>query len=99
MAKGSIEKRGENTWRLTVDLGYNADGSRNRPRKPITVDDPEILSNKKKLKEYLEDELYKFKKEAESGEYIKPERISFEQFVVSEWRNMQLILPTFPPLL
>ncbi|MNW48479.1 hypothetical protein D3C74_258450 [compost metagenome] len=85
MAKGSIEKRGENTWRLTVDLGYNADGSRNRPRKPITIDDPEILSNKKKLKDYLEDDLFKFKKEAESGEYIKPERTSFEQFVVSEW--------------
>ncbi|GIP57870.1 tyrosine-type recombinase/integrase [Paenibacillus woosongensis] len=85
MAKGSIEKRGTNTWRLTIDLGYNADGSRNRPRKPITVEDPEILNSKKLLKNYLDDELYNFRKEVESGEYIKPEKMSFEQFVLNEW--------------
>jgi integrase len=35
----SIEKRSENTWRLTVEAGYNADGSRKRERKAITVED------------------------------------------------------------
>lgn len=85
MAKGSIEKRGKNTWRLTVDLGYHPDGSRNRPRKPVTIDDPEILKSNKLIKEYLNDELYKFKKEVESGEYIKPEKMTFEQFVLNEW--------------
>lgn len=85
MAKGSIEKRGKNTWRLTVDLGYHPDGSRNRPRKSVTIDDPEILKSNKLIKEYLNDELYKFKKEVESGEYIKPEKMTFEQFVLNEW--------------
>ncbi|MDR0269589.1 tyrosine-type recombinase/integrase [Paenibacillus sp.] len=85
MAKGSFEKRGQNTWRLTVDLGFHPDGSRNRPRKPITIDDPEILRSKRKLDDYLEHELYKFKQEVESGEYIKPQKMTFEQFVMNEW--------------
>lgn len=85
MAKGSIEKRGQNTWRLTVDLGFHPDGTRNRPRKPITIDDPEILKSNKLIKAYLDDELYKFKKECESGEYIKPEKMTFKQFVLNVW--------------
>lgn len=85
MAKGSIEKRGSNTWRLTYDLGYHPDGTRNRPRKPITIDDPEILKSKKLTDDYLEDELYKFKKELESGNYVKPQKMTFEQFVLDEW--------------
>lgn len=28
MAKGSIEKRGNNSWRLTVEFGYDAQGER-----------------------------------------------------------------------
>ncbi|WP_411553298.1 tyrosine-type recombinase/integrase [Paenibacillus lautus] len=85
MAKGSIEKRGKNTWRLTVDLGYHPDGTRNRPRKPITIDNPDILKSNKLINEYLNEELYRFKKEVESGEYIKPEKMTFEQFVLNEW--------------
>ncbi|GGF86409.1 tyrosine-type recombinase/integrase [Paenibacillus aceti] len=85
MAKGSIEKRGVNTWRLTVDLGFNHDGTRNRPRKRVEVDDPEILRSKRALDEYLDGELFKFKQEVESGEYIKPEKMTFEAFVLDEW--------------
>lgn len=40
----------------------------------------------KKLKEYLEEELLKFKIEVESGEYIAPEKMTFEAFV-EEWRK------------
>ncbi|WP_205510257.1 hypothetical protein [Paenibacillus elgii] len=61
MAKGSIEQRSPNTWRLTVDLGFNADGSRNRPRKPIVIEDKALLRTTKRLQEYLDDQLAIFK--------------------------------------
>lgn len=86
MAKGSIEKRGENTWRLTVDLGFKGDGSRDRHRKTITVEDKALLKTTKKLKDYLDDQLHDFKREIESGEYIKPEKMLFEDFVEKEWK-------------
>lgn len=85
MAKGSIEKRGENSWRLRIDLGYNPDGSRNRVSKTITVEDKALLKTTRKLQEYLEDELAKFKQEVLSGEYIKPEKMTFEAFARNEW--------------
>ncbi|MDT2247893.1 site-specific integrase [Paenibacillus larvae] len=85
MAKGSIEKRGENTWRLTIDLGYNQDGSRNRLRRKVVVEDKTLLKTKKKLREHLEDELAKFKQEVLSGEYIKPEKMTLKQFIENEW--------------
>ncbi|GAA0382361.1 site-specific integrase [Paenibacillus motobuensis] len=85
MAKGSIEKRGTNSWRLRIDLGYHADGTRNRPSRTITVEDPALLKTTKKLREYLEDELFKFKQEVESGEYINPEKMTLKQFVNNEW--------------
>ncbi|MEV2286465.1 tyrosine-type recombinase/integrase [Paenibacillus larvae] len=85
MAKGSIEKRGENTWRLTIDLGYNPDGSRNRLRRKVVVEDTALLKTKKKLREHLEDELAKFKQEVLSGEYIKPEKMTLKQFIENEW--------------
>ncbi|MDF2683976.1 MAG: hypothetical protein K0R47_5166 [Brevibacillus sp.] len=86
MAKGSIEKRGENSWRLRVDLGYHSDGSRNRPSKTITVDDPALLRTTKKLREYLEDQLHEYKREVESGEYIKPTKMTFKEFYENEWK-------------
>jgi len=81
----SIEKRGKNTWRLTVELGYDAEGNRVRERKLIKVEDPELLKTTRKLREYLENEWYKFKAEVEAGEYIKPEKMTLKTFVESEW--------------
>lgn len=43
MAKGSIEKRGNNSWRLTVELGYDAQGEWDFERNTIRVEDPELL--------------------------------------------------------
>ncbi|WJH28417.1 site-specific integrase [Paenibacillus sp. CC-CFT742] len=86
MAKGSIEKRGENKWRLTVDLGLNNDGSRNRPRKTITVEDKALLKTTKKLKDFLDDELAKFKQEVLSGSYIAPSKLTFKEFYENEWK-------------
>lgn len=85
MAKGSIEKRGENTWRLTIDLGEFPDGSRNRKRKTIRIDDKALLKTKKRLQDHLDEELAKFKIEVEADEYIAPQKMTFEAFV-EEWR-------------
>lgn len=41
----------------------------------------------KKLKDFLETELVKFKLEVESGEYLKPEKTSFEHFALNEWKT------------
>lgn len=85
MAKGSIEKRGKNSWRLRIDLGYNPDGTRNRPSKTITIKDKALLRTTKKLQDYLEDQLAEFKREVLSGEYIKPEKMTLGQFIENEW--------------
>ncbi|WP_339194695.1 tyrosine-type recombinase/integrase [Paenibacillus sp. FSL P4-0176] len=81
MAKGSIEKRGRNKWRLTVDLGFRADGLRNRPRKTITIEDEALLKTTKRLNDYLENELAKFKIEVEADAYIAPEKTKFIDFI------------------
>ncbi|MGG3282767.1 tyrosine-type recombinase/integrase [Paenibacillus solani] len=86
MAKGSIEKRGERTWRLTIDLGTHADGTRNRQRKTITVEDDSLLKTTKRLRDYLNDELAQFKQEVLSGNYITPSGMTFKDFFVNEWQ-------------
>lgn len=86
MARGSIEKRGDNTWRLTVDLGFNGENKRNRQRKTITVDDPALLKTTKRLNDYLEDQLAKFKIEVETGAYISPDKMKFKDFI-EVWKD------------
>jgi len=82
----SIEKRSENSWRLIVEAGYDANGKRLKRYKPIKIDDPSLLKTTKRLREYLNDELLKFKMEVEAGEYIAPDKMSFQAFVL-EWEN------------
>src|SRR5690606_17470077 len=86
MNMASIEKRGENSWRLTVEAGYDGQGKRIRKRKTIRVEDKKLLRAPKRLQEYLEMELAKFKMEVEAGEYITPEKMKFSDFV-EEWRK------------
>ncbi|RAU92480.1 site-specific integrase [Paenibacillus sp. YN15] len=75
-----IEDRGNGKYRLTVYNGFDAEGKRNRERKPITVD-PELLKSPRKLANYLNTELAKFQMEVENGEYVKPNRMTFKEFV------------------
>ncbi|RPK29954.1 tyrosine-type recombinase/integrase [Paenibacillus xylanexedens] len=84
MARGSIEKRGNNSWRLTVNVGLLPNGERDRKRKTIIVEDKALLKTTKKLNDYLDNELAKFKIEVESGEYIAPEKMDFKHFT-DEW--------------
>jgi len=82
----SIEKRGTNSWRLIVEVGYDANGKRLKRYKSLKVDDPALLKTTKRLKDYLNDELVKFKIEVEAGEYIAPEKMTFEAYV-QEWES------------
>ncbi|MED1872066.1 site-specific integrase [Brevibacillus borstelensis] len=82
----SIEKRGVNSWRLVVEAGYDANGKRLKRYKTIKIEDPALLKTTKRLKDYLQDELVKFKIEVEAGEYIAPEKMTFSAFV-NEWEE------------
>jgi integrase len=86
----SIEKRGVNSWRLIVEIGYDSSGKRLKRNKTIKVDDPALLKTTKRLKDYLNDELAKFKIEIEAGEYIAPEKMTFNTFV-NEWETKYAI--------
>lgn len=83
--KGSIEKRGEQSWRLTIDLGELPNGKRDRRRKTVTIEDKALLKTTKKLQDHLDAELAAFKVEIENGEYIQPSKFLFENFVEQKY--------------
>lgn len=66
-----IRKRGKNSWLLTVELGYDSNGKKIRRTKTIKAD----------KKSDAEKELAKFIIEIESGEYIAPEKMTFNEFL------------------
>ncbi|TNJ64534.1 site-specific integrase [Paenibacillus hemerocallicola] len=72
----NIVKRGENSWRLTVNCGKDANGKYIRHTKTV----------KCRTKREAEVEYAKFKIEVETGQYIKPQRMTFAEFV-NEWRD------------
>jgi len=82
----SIEKRGNNTWRLTVEIGSGPKNERRRERKTIKIETEIILKSPKKMKEYLNEELIKFKIEVEAGEYISADKMKLSDFV-GEWET------------
>ncbi|ETT53153.1 integrase [Paenibacillus sp. FSL R7-269] len=82
----SIEKRGDNSWRLIVELGTDAQGRRLKKTKTVKVEDATLLRAKKRLNNFLNEELMKFRIEVEAGEYIAPEKMLFSAFV-EEWEK------------
>ncbi|MBS4204036.1 site-specific integrase [Bacillus sp. FJAT-49754] len=86
----SFQKRGENSWLLVVEAGYNAKGRRIRRTRTIRIEDKALLKTKKKLNDYLELELAKFQMEVEAGEYIAPEKLLIKDFV-KDWENKYAI--------
>jgi len=72
----NIVKRGKDSWRLTVNCGKDAEGNYIRHTKTV----------KCRTKREAESEYAKFKIEVETGQYIKPQRMTFAQFV-DEWRE------------
>ena len=78
-------QRGEKTFLLTVETGYNAKGNRKRKTRTVSVDE-KLLKTKKKLHDHLNTELIKFQMEVEAGEYITPGRRTLEEFV-ADWKT------------
>lgn len=82
----SIEKRGDRSWRLVVSGGFDASGKRIKYTRTIRIDDEDILRSKRRLREYLEAELVRFRAEIEAQTWRRPERVFFKDFV-REWEE------------
>ncbi|MEV9641724.1 site-specific integrase [Mammaliicoccus sciuri] len=77
----NIEQRGENSYRFTVYLPKNAKGRYPKERMTYTV---EGKYTPKQLQEHLNHEYLKFKAEVLSGNYVRPEAMTFSTFI-KEW--------------
>lgn len=73
---GSIEKRGENSYRLIVSNGYSPDGKKKRHTKTIKVEGKTETARK----QAAEIELAKFVAEIEGGNFIEPSKVTFKSF-------------------
>ncbi|TJY42675.1 site-specific integrase [Cohnella pontilimi] len=71
----SLEKRGPNSWRFTVELGFDAEGKRIRHRKSVSGF----------TKREAEIELAKFITEVKSGNYFEPEKMVLSKFI-EDWK-------------
>jgi len=83
---GYFEKRGEDKWRLVVVTGYKSDGTQERERVNISINDPLLLKSPKKLKDFLTKELMLFEMKVQAGNYITPGKMKFKNFI-NEWRD------------
>lgn len=82
----SIQKRGENSFLLVVEIGYDANGKRKKKTKTLKITDQALLKTKKRLNDFLQSELVKFKMEIESGAYIAPEKTILAEFI-NDWQT------------
>jgi len=80
----SYQKRGANSFLLTVEAGYNEKGKRIRKTRTIRINDEALLKTTRKLENYLQKELAKFQMEVEAGEYISPDKRKFSDFA-EDW--------------
>lgn len=85
-----IVKRGKNSWRLIVPMGYDARGKRRPPEtKTIRVEDPTILRAPRRLENHLNDELRKFKHDVQTGAHKKMQRMPFTTYI-EFWKENHL---------
>lgn len=73
----SIEKRGENTYRITVSAGYDSKGEKIRKRKTITLD-PKLTP--KQIEKELQKQAALFESEVENGTYLDGGKLTFGEF-------------------
>ena len=92
---GSYQRRGENSFLLVVEAGYDAKGKRKKRTKTIRITDQPLLKTKRKLENFLQQELAKFQIEIEAGEYIAPNKNLFSDFV-QEWYKRYAIKELSP---
>lgn len=74
---GRIEKRGRNSYRLIVYVGYDGDGKQIRHTRTVKVD---AKTEKAQWKE-AEKALALFQAEVEKGQYFGTENMTFKEFV------------------
>lgn len=72
----NIQKRGKDSWLLTISLGKRADGNYKRVTKTV----------KCRTKGEAESEYAKFRVEVEAGAYISPQKMTLAAFV-DEWKE------------
>lgn len=73
----SIEKRSENSYRITVSAGYDSKGKKIRKHKSVTLDPG--LTERQKEKE-LQKEATLFEREVETGTYLDAGKLTFAEF-------------------
>lgn len=79
----NIEKRGENSYRFIVYLPKDANGKYPRQTKTIIIEEK---MTPKQLKEFLDREYLKFKSEVLSGNYVKVDKMLFNDFA-KQWEK------------
>lgn len=86
----SIEKRGENTYRITVSDGYDSNGKKIRKRKVIELQ-PGLT--KKQIEAELKRQAVLFEEEVKNGTYIDAGKVTFGEFIdkwVQDYAEMEL---------
>jgi len=73
----SVEKRSDNTYRLTVSMGYSKEGKKLRKQKTIDLSDISV----KKRKSEAQRQYVLFENEVTKGMYIDNEKIIFQDFI------------------
>lgn len=74
----SIDKRGDNSYRITVSCGYDSSGKKALQRKTITLD-PSLTP--KQIEKELQTQAALFEREVETGTYLDGGKITFAEFV------------------
>ena len=85
----AIEKRGENSYRLTVSCGYDKEGKKLRKYKTIDLSN---LTVKKQLVE-AQRQFVLFQEDIKKGVYVNSDKITFKEFIekwISDYANVNL---------
>lgn len=73
----TIERRSDNSYRITVSCGYDSNGKQIRKKKTITL--PDGMTEKQKQKE-VERQKVLFEQEVQNGTYLDSDKITFAEF-------------------
>ncbi|MBU3075623.1 tyrosine-type recombinase/integrase [Clostridium estertheticum] len=87
----AIEKRGENSYRLTVSLGYNKEGKKQTKKKTIDLSNIPV----KKREEEANKQFTLFENDVKKGLFVNNDRITFEEFI-DKWL-VDYAIPTLAP--
>lgn len=78
---GTIEKRGENSWRISVSVGSDVDGNRSRIRRTVTFEDGMTEAQQRKRCEEIKAEMHT---DAKRGNLVSSRQYTLKEFA-EEW--------------